>query len=248
MGRLVADAEDESRFAGSTTGVHFILCVQQVLLDRGVVSDRFPENCFRLHLLQHSQAQQFDPLRIPSRMEPECFRATLKDTLRQPLGFYRNQIAIFQDKWSRMCPVIASTDLNRSIAALLSALQENTPLNDLDAVTPGFHVAMILLVNDMTSSSCFMNIDDRRRHLGMADMLLPLLVARADACSIQGMILLSLYIQISGQVLFMPQVNGLLARAAQTAGLHRHCRRFKFNAGQIELRKRLWWWIYIFDK
>ncbi|KAL4879958.1 fungal-specific transcription factor domain-containing protein [Aspergillus karnatakaensis] len=44
------------------------------------------------------------------------------------------------------------------------------------------------------------------------------------------------------------QLNGHMVRIAQSLGLHRHARRFRMGVGEIELRKRLWWWIYTFDR
>ncbi|KAI2816563.1 transcriptional regulator family: Fungal Specific TF [Aspergillus niger] len=40
---------------------------------------------------------------------------------------------------------------------------------------------------------------------------------------------------------------GQAVRLAQSLGLHRHSRRFRFCAGEMELRKRMWWCVYAVD-
>ncbi|KAL4936802.1 fungal-specific transcription factor domain-containing protein [Aspergillus oleicola] len=74
------------------------------------------------------------------------------------------------------------------------------------------------------------------------------LIARADIGSLQALTLFAFYHQLSGRSLSLIQLNGHMVRIAQSLGLHRHARRFRLKAAEIELRKRLWWWIYIFDR
>lgn len=173
---------------------------------------------------------------------------SLRQTLRHLLSYYIRQVDTFNEKWSGLCPVIAKSDLNKSISTIVSTIDQESIADEFDTIASCFHLIMVLLINDLSDNSSVMATEGRQRYLSLVDMILPSLVAKADIPSIQGLILLSLYIQISGQILSMPQINGLLVQTSQMSGLHRHSRRFKFSAGQIEIRKRMWWWIYIFDK
>ncbi|KAI1308933.1 fungal-specific transcription factor domain-containing protein [Xylaria venustula] len=74
------------------------------------------------------------------------------------------------------------------------------------------------------------------------------LISRADIFGLHGIALLSFYILLTGQQQSMPYISGIMVQCAFSLGLHRHGRRFKYSPRENELRKRLWWWTYIFDK
>jgi hypothetical protein len=61
-------------------------------------------------------------------------------------------------------------------------------------------------------------------------------------------VLFGFYSQLSGDCLAMIRINGLMVSISQSLGLHRHARRFKMKTGEIELRKRVWWYVYVFDR
>lgn len=82
----------------------------------------------------------------------------------------------------------------------------------------------------------------------LANQLLDKVMMQRDTKSLQALILFSLYNQLHGHCLAMTTLNGSMVSLAQSLGLHRHARRFKMPAGEIELRKRLWWWVYVFDR
>lgn len=52
MGRLVHDEKGFGRFAGSTTGVHFVLTVEQECQKVLNLSGGFPESCYRAFLVE----------------------------------------------------------------------------------------------------------------------------------------------------------------------------------------------------
>ncbi|KAG0154376.1 hypothetical protein PDIDSM_1756 [Penicillium digitatum] len=56
-GRLVHDEKGVGRFVGSTTGVHFVLTVEQECQKALDLSGMFPESCFRLFLVELSPSR-----------------------------------------------------------------------------------------------------------------------------------------------------------------------------------------------
>jgi hypothetical protein len=84
--------------------------------------------------------------------------------------------------------------------------------------------------------------------LSLAHSLIDKVVSQGNLKSLQALSLFALYNQLSGHCLTLTTLNGTMVSLAQSLGLHRHARRFKMGVGEIELRKRLWWWVYVFDR
>lgn len=149
MGRLVVDGERNERFSGSTTGMHFILTVEQALKKRSLVRDRMPEDCFRLHFLHHAPHA---PLRPP--LEAWSGHAELaalvRQTLDQSLGFYTRQIIAFGETWTGICPVVGESDFLRNVADTLGQLcQTSQPMSSslLTTCQTNSHAASQRLIN-----------------------------------------------------------------------------------------------------
>jgi hypothetical protein len=101
MGRLVHDEKGVGRFAGSTTGVHFVLTVEQECQKALNLSGVFAESCFRLFLAEPSPRQKYA---LASLSSNDC------DMIRQSFAYtstnYCQQATAFIDKWdflSRSC-------------------------------------------------------------------------------------------------------------------------------------------------
>jgi hypothetical protein len=244
MGRLVHDADGYERFAGSTTGVHFILSAQQAMLKHTTATNRFPENCYRLHFLSPSDDGFAANGRCPEHQGFGQYTSILDESIE----FYAGQIRLFNEYWTGLSPIVCESDLISQLADILAReIQHETPLssNDQGIVFQATCIMAINIIADPDEHISCHKLAALVKHL--CSNVFDLAVA-ADLVAVQGLILFSLFIQITGQVRSMPQFNGLLVRAAHSLGLHRHTRRFKFNAGQVEMRKRMWWCVYIFDK
>lgn len=112
-----------------------------------------------------------------------------------------------------------------------------------------FQLCIILLLNRASASASTESRNDYdTTYLRLVRTMVPRLIGKGDMPSLQALSLFSLYLQATGQILLMAQLNGILVRLAQSLGLHRHSRRFKFVEGQVEMRKRVWWWVYMYDK
>lgn len=236
MGRLVRDTDNVERFAGSTTGLHFIISVEQALMARGVIRSHLPENCLRLHLLGSRDSVLPDLLAKTNRVRSSGnIVSVLQQQLQYPLTTYVDEISQFETNWASLCPVLAKIDLTNSLQKALECLP-NGELRDVPCL---FQILMILCINSAEADHA---------KLELIVSLLPEIIFKGTIECIQSLILLGFYVQIRGHQLLMPQINGILVKSAQLAGLHRHSRRFKFGPGQVELRRRLWWCVYAFDK
>lgn len=248
MGRLVPDAEGVERFAGSTTGVHFILSVQEALKQRGLLTAWFPENCFRMHVVSPSKINI-----MSSNLSPDVVaeaQQTMMSLNQLPPGLIASRIRHFASSWTFLCPAIAATEL---------AQKANTIFNDTgQGLLEGhdqsvvFQVVMIILITDLEEDREQLGLlymhEKQQKLTRLASTLLPNILAHGSLPSVQCLVLLAIFYHLTGQYSSNIHLRGVLLQYALSLGLHRHHRRFKFSAGEVELRKRLWWCVYILDK
>ncbi|KAL1873528.1 hypothetical protein Daus18300_003891 [Diaporthe australafricana] len=159
-----------------------------------------------------------------------------------------NQIRVFVETWEPLCPVIAVATLNRRLSAFLPQLHSGAAVNveaHLER-TALFTVSTILLIQAMVSSSN--NMEENLQLLKeIQEALYPSILSLANLDALQSIALFSLYAILTSQYNEMVKLSGVMVQMAKSLGLHRHARRFKFGVGEVESRKRLWWWIYMFD-
>jgi hypothetical protein len=253
MGRLVYDESGTGRFAGSTTGVHFVLIAQETCAQYLNYRGQFPQSCYSLYLLQPT---------INGDKSPECeygtimsnfatFANGIRRRLSLPLLYYVQQIDMFLARWETFCPVLVKTEMVRDVQTFLTTLSDETVLPTIDYST----VMVILMV--MVFNELGQEIDQRgdveadelrKEKFDLAAHLLGPVSASGDLKALQALSLFAFYIQITGHSIWLLQLNSVIVRIAQSLGLHRHDRRFKYKSGLVELRRRIWWWIYLFDK
>lgn len=237
MGRLVHDERGVGRFAGSTTGVHFVLNVEQECQTTLAMPGAFPASCFRLFLAQSSPFQDGSFLTASS--------GNIRNYFTCPATFYFQQIKVFIQNWDAFCPVLVRDQMIADSNSLFEELNGKESGN-IDYST----VMTLLMIITITRSSEGTLEQDETVPLEftLANQLLDKVMMQRDTKSLQALILFSLYNQLHGHCLAMTTLNGSMVSLAQSLGLHRHARRFKMPAGEIELRKRLWWWVYVFDR
>lgn len=246
MGRIVADEAGTERFAGSTTGVHFILSVQQAVQRPGLFASKFPDNCYRLHLL--SPVMGPSPASRCAGQQALDFNQMLRSALLHPrlCADHASQIRTFVGKWSPLCPIVPATDLTIRFSTLIAGIKNGVvhTVTELDLTTL-FTMVIILLINDVDSASQGGQVDGVLLHIQM--VLFPSVLSLANLEALQGIGLLSLYSLLTSQYGEMVKLSGIMVQIAKSLGLHRHARRFKFSASEVEIRKRVWWWVYMFD-
>lgn len=251
MGRMVHDGMGVGRFAGSTTGVHFVLRVEDACVQALGYTSPFPESSFRLHLLPIHNLTCKAIIRGPqentstSQAEPGDMRQ-LRQNFTHPIDYYIHQIDTFIERWESFCPVLVRKDVVQDVADFLHPNQGLSfnpgGENNLSAMIA---LAMILSINQLGQIHPGR---DQRSLVALAHANLHDVVARGDLKALQALILCAFYAQLTGQSLQLLQLNALMVRTAQSLGLHRHDRRFKFKSAMVEHRRRIWWWIYAFDK
>lgn len=243
------------RFAGSTTGIHFVLSTQQAIKTRMDVIGWFPESCFRLSLLQMPPHESIASIMGNGDMlNLEDASQCLRHLCPHPISYYLGHVQRFITSWAAYCPIIARSDFQIRVASLLERLRQ-TPHGLLavdDDCCIAFQLVMILLINNLNVDAksihgCLSHRDAEGMGLLQRSLVFQMMRMRTQS-SLQGLLLLGLYYQLTGQNQHMVQLSGLMVQFAHSLGLHRHSRRFTFCAGEIELRRRIWWCVYNYDK
>ncbi|CAG8415297.1 unnamed protein product [Penicillium salamii] len=244
MGRLVHDEKGYGRFAGSTTGVHFVLKVEQECQKVLNLSGGFPESCYRAFLVESPPDRGL--LGTTSFDDHDMIRQYLT----YPAAHYHQQADMFMQKWEPFCPVLVRKQLLADIQDLTDALYDPEGHSTLDYSTT-LIVLMILNIQESFPTSPAQpsgQSPDCIERLSLAHALIDKVVSQGNIRSLQALALFALFNQLSGHCLTLTTINGMMVRLSQSLGLHRHARRFKMGVGEIELRKRLWWWVYVFDR
>ncbi|KAL3466995.1 fungal-specific transcription factor domain-containing protein [Aspergillus heterothallicus] len=253
MGRLVHDSVGVGRFAGSTTGVHFVLSVEETCRQTLCLSQSFPESCYNLYLAGPASGIATS-IWSASPMSGDTRSVSLNqdffELLKHPSDFYTEQIERFFSRWEAFCPVLARKQLVDAVHKVVNGIQQRLTPVDADYSTLCILLCILGIncIGRSTHHSLNADMGQANLCLSNADALQPRLVARGDIYSLQGLVLLSFYYQLTGHSVALIRLNGSMVRIAQSLGLHRHARRFRMKLGEIELRKRLWWWIYTFDR
>ncbi|KAL2842560.1 fungal-specific transcription factor domain-containing protein [Aspergillus pseudoustus] len=253
MGRLVHDPVGVGRFAGSTTGVHFALSVEATCRQVLYLAESFPECCYSLYLAGPARGS-IKPTGPTFSTAGDLISSSpnheIIELISRPPEFYTDQIDRFFSRWEAFCPVLARKQLVDTVYNMVKGMQESATAVDADESTLCILLTILSINYVSRSVHTPLNPDMRMvgRSISIADALQSRLVARGDIRSLQGLVLLSFYYQLTGHSLALIRLNGSMMRIAQSLGLHRHARRFRMTAGEIELRKRLWWWVYTFDR
>lgn len=255
MGRLVYDESGTGRFAGSTTGVHFVLGAQEACIQTLNYGGHFPQSCYSLHLLQPTTNQAVSLGSDLGMTTGFSNFATLVQDIRQclsfPLKYYVQQVEIFMAQWESFCPVLVRREVVKEMQTLLTSLSETSTLTKTDCSTV-MTMLMVTSINQIDQDLCqaggIETVKTHKRSLDLACQLLGRVSATGDLQALQALSLFAFYVQITGHSIWLLQLNSLMVRISQSLGLYRHDRRFKYKSGLVELRRRIWWWVYLFDK
>lgn len=262
MGRMVHDEHGIGRFAGITTGAHFLQSFEAIwAICVGGPRQPVPESCYRLFLsdptsdLSLAGASESPwSMILADQSLPSPVIADVTRILNQPLNYYVQQAHNFLGRWEVMCPLLIPNELARDLTGMAERSQGDITITQ----TSESHypvlmtIFMILAINELEVSSQdkpkAAKISPGSSYISLACRLRPVVAARGSLKSLQSLCLYAFYHQITGQSSKLADLSGLLVRMAQSLALHRHARRFKLSVGEIEHRKRLFWWVYIFDK
>ncbi|KAL5341416.1 hypothetical protein BJX70DRAFT_51235 [Aspergillus crustosus] len=250
MGRMVHDEAGVGRFAGSTTGVHFILSVEEACKRTIHLAEAFPEGCYSLYLARPTTITRPQmALAGRSAQHSPSLDEDIIECLGQLASFYIEQTEEFLRHWAAFCPIIVRKQLFEAIQNVVDTAQNSTLLTmDESTLCILFSIMSINCLTHETSSLHPGALELSAKYIAVAERVHSSLIARADIQSLQGLAIFALYHQFTGKSLALIQLNGHMVRIAQSLGLHHRARRFRMGVGEIDLRKRLWWWIYTFDR
>ncbi|EXL42752.1 hypothetical protein FOCG_15197 [Fusarium oxysporum f. sp. radicis-lycopersici 26381] len=235
MGRLVADDRQAPMFGGSTTGVHFISQAEQQLQLLHMHKDALPSCAYGLYLHSpwgasvHSSASPV--VDIIAKLPPntiEIVEATI-------------------DRWTPLYPIVHKSSTIDAIHGLLSSYQ-----------SPGYDVVILYQTLALLALGMIgQKRDCMQQHTHflcasepfymISTTLLDTVIGQPCLQSLQGLVIIQIYVQLSGRYPTASHISGLATRLAQTLGLHRHSDRFKFDPLETEVRRRAWWCQYSLD-
>jgi hypothetical protein len=257
IGRLVKDRRGTEYFVGSPIGIHFVLSVQHQFQKTFGSNVGFPEWIFRLHLLSSLDGNgRFSPRAEEEALFPDI-QYSITDYLRgldRPHQHYYAQVETYLQTWAPLYPILSTSHFYDTLNHLLEDFPPGTPLQEPDLPLI-FQLYAILALNDVDrrnqepSGSMTGAIDQpsgARYHIYLKQLFCRV-AAQGNLLSLQGLLLYLLYLQLTGQHSLAIQVNGMVVKLAQSLGLHRHSKRFKHLPSEMELRKRIWWCVYILD-
>lgn len=241
LGRLVPLTPSVDRFAGSTTGIYFIRCAETVYKSLFGHEEGFPDVVNRLHLVG-ACPEYFQPRHLLNQTNlPQPPHFMLEDTR----AFYLCKLTRFFESWSSVWPVLMKTQFLSSFHRIFDLVETHDPnLSASDFVI----LQQIFLVLSITAWQNHSPEECRSyyiKSLECARLTAP--SESEDLPILQSLLLTCLYLQLTRQHEEWIRTSGQVVRLAQSLGLHRHSRRFRFCAGEIELRKRIWWCVHAVD-
>ncbi|KAH8424385.1 Zn(II)2Cys6 transcription factor [Aspergillus melleus] len=253
LGRLVLGDDNAEFFAGSTTGVHFILSAQQQYQAAFTSREHFPECLFRLHVLQptHIRGTSTGNVFVDRRAGGTFGSVT---SYQAQCDYIRNVgvpaiQGIFErylQNWGSLYPVLLSKQFFQTLENIMT--DSSLFLVDRGRVVPFLlQVYALMAIESGKSNNSSSGPAHPLDYNDITSSLYGRMPCRGDLSSLQALIIYILYLQTTSQHSLAIRVSGTAVRLAQSLGLHRHSRRFKHPPGEAELRKRLWWAVFALD-
>jgi hypothetical protein len=245
MGRLVCTTSGVDKFSGSTTGVHFIHSAEQKYLQISDSAKVFDESVYKLHTLPQPMSLYGRSQFWSNEIQDKVPSLGLPETK----FYYLPKIERFFRRWGSNHPILPPKQFYADVHQILDNAQETIPQMSNSYFSTLHQLYLILAINawDDPGSVNDLLTDNAAYYFGLARQTHLRSIEQGDLPTLQGLLLMSLFLQLSGQHSRLTQVSGEAVRLAQSLGLHRHTRRFKFCAGEVEMRNRIWWAVYRLD-
>ena len=142
---------------------------------------------------------------------------------------------------SASCPIVPQKQFIASMNITLNRIFNEEWIEDKTAL---YQLYLILAITGSRECDGDKNAEF---YYGCSIKLQNEVTSEGNLASLQSLLLLLIFLQQSTRHHLATQMIGSLVRLAQSLGLHRHARRFKFCVGETEMRKRIWWSVYSFD-
>lgn len=237
MGRLVTDDRQAAMFGGSSTGVHFISQTEQQLQMSQTHKDALPSSAYGLYL--HS-------LWGSSTVEPRSPMVSI--IINQLPDDCTSLIELAVDLWTPLYPIVHKPSIMESV----ERIKQTAEVGGVDIII--LHQILTLLALGAVgrrAEECtlphhhFLCLSER--FYSISRNLLDHVMNQPCLQSLQALVLVQIYLQVSNRYSRASHLSGVATRIAQTLGLHRHSQRFKFDPLETELRRRAWWCQYSLD-
>lgn len=243
MGRLVSDDRQQASlttvFGGSTTGVHFISQAEQLLQMSQTHKDALPGSAYGLYLDSSWASSTLDS---PSPEVSNVIQQLPDDSL----------IIVGKaiDMWTPLYPIIHKPTLMETTERILQTrVVADGSVNFIIL----YQILTLLALGSVAGHArgCLCTHPNllclSERFYSQSASLLDHVMNNPCLQSLQALVLVQLYLQVSGRYSRASHLSGVATRIAQTLGLHRHSQRFKFDPLETELRRRAWWCQYSLD-
>ncbi|SCO04810.1 uncharacterized protein FFB20_12191 [Fusarium fujikuroi] len=260
-GSLRTLEKGKSQFIGSSSGIYFVNTVRRAFVNANSrLSSRLfdtahptPEECIVADGEDEQQRPDADASLLPSSFSyghgipAGLGRPPQPDVAKQLFMTY------FQT-WHRFFPFLHGPTILRDMEELYSSLDENSRASEpipprVPTTLP--KVVILQCIFNLASLHNSSQLPVASEIQKPTDLLsyLPGLAVKGDLVSIQALFAAGLLLVARMSLRAASVVSGLLSRTVFLAGLHRcPCRYGKLTADECDIRKRLFWCIYVFDR
>lgn len=163
--------------------------------------------------------------------------------------YYWPKLERFFRRWGSLWPILSPKEFYSGVSEVLE--MRNIHITNMIDKHVGYLMQLchVLAINawDDPGTANDHQTDNSMYYFSIAAQVSAAVRMRGDMLALQSLLLASLYHQLTGNHSSLAYVTGASVRLAQSLGLHRHHRRFKFCASEVELRNRVWWAVHNID-
>jgi hypothetical protein len=264
-GSLCTLSDGKSQFIGSSSGVYFVNTVRRAFSDANLRSSSLfphtshlsPEDCILEHDeddAQASEARRGNNETAATSQTPELFsygpNIPLELGRPPPPDLARNLFMSYFRTWHQLFPFLHGPTLLKDLEQLYSVIEKQPPAELRASPLP---LAKVLILQ------CLFNLASvHDEDLPVASQIdkpgnilpfLPSLAVKSDVVSIQALFAAQLLLVARMSLRTAAAVGGFLVRSIFLAGLHRCPVRYReFSVEDCDIRKRLFWSIFVIDR
>ncbi|KAG5759740.1 hypothetical protein H9Q72_012140 [Fusarium xylarioides] len=245
-GSLRTLEKGKSQFIGSSSGIYFVNTVRRAFINANSrLSSRLlntshptPEEC----IIADAEDEQQRP----------CDSATSSSFAglgRPPQPDVAKQLFMtYFQTWHRFFPFLYGPTILKDMGDLYSSLDQNSTASVPTTLAKSIILQCIFNLAGLHDNSQLPAACEIQKPTDVLTHL-PGLAVKGDLVSIQALFAAGLLLVARMSLRAAAVVSGLLSRAVFLSGLHRcPCRYARLTADDCDIRKRLFWCIYVFDR
>ncbi|KAF5614593.1 fungal specific transcription factor factor [Fusarium tjaetaba] len=239
-GSLRTLEKGKSQFIGSSSGIYFVNTVRRAFTS---ANSRLSSRLFDTTHPTPEECIVEDEQQRPSDSAPASFFAGLG---RPPQPDVAKQLFMtYFQTWHRFFPFLHGPTILKDMGDLYGSFDQNSTATTL---AKSIILQCIFNLAGLHDSSQLPAACEIQKPTDVLTYL-PGLAVKGDLVSIQALFAAGLLLIARMSLRAAAVVSGLLSRAVFLAGLHRcPCRYARLTADDCDIRKRLFWCIYVFDR